>query len=169
MSSYDDTLPPTIQVSDHADMTFLRASAYLARAHIRPGAEDSEEFYVPPHWHATHDELFHVVRGRLEVRIGAEKRFYAPEDGEKGEECVFEERTEPMDDEKELFFRNFLHGGMASKGFLEAVQIMYHGDMRPVLPVHVKWVEATLVNVVGGYLAAWLGYKLRFQSLKKTL
>ena len=65
---------------------------------------------MPAHWHEEHDELFRVLEGRLQVRLGAETKFYTAADGEiriptgvvhslrvvKGEECIFEERTEPM-------------------------------------------------------------------------
>lgn len=65
---------------------------------------------MPAHWHEEHDELFRVLEGRLEVRLGRETRFYTAADGEiriskgvvhslrvvKGEECLFEERTDPM-------------------------------------------------------------------------
>ncbi|KAF9474850.1 hypothetical protein BDN70DRAFT_898652 [Pholiota conissans] len=173
MSAYDEDLPSTIN-------TFLRDGAYVSRVHIRPG---KEEFHVPPHCHEKHDELFHVVQGRLEVLIGTEIRNCEPKDGEicipkgvidslrvyKGEETIFEEKMDPLDDGKEIFFRNILEGGMMNKGFFEVMQIMFYGDMRPVLPLHIKWVDATLVNVVGYYLASWLGYKLRVSSLKKAL
>lgn len=73
-------------------------------------ATDKEIPVVPLHWHELHDELFRVLKGRIEVRIGNETRIYVPEDGEvripkrtlhslkffSGEECIFEERTEPM-------------------------------------------------------------------------
>lgn len=43
--------------------------------------------------------------------------------------------------EKELFFRNMYAGGKEASGFFVLMQIMYHGDMRPGLPVHIKWLE----------------------------
>ncbi|KAF8958096.1 hypothetical protein BDZ97DRAFT_1668891 [Flammula alnicola] len=179
MSNYDDALPSTIKVGDGASMTFLRNEAYLARVHISVISQD--EFYVPPHWHPTHDELFHVIQGRLEVLIGTEKRVYTPSDGEiripkgvihslrgfRGEECIFEERTEPMDDEKELFFRNFLADGGLPTNVFKAMQIMYYGDMRPVLPGHMLWLENLIVTVIGRYLAPLVGYKRKYESLKK--
>lgn len=73
-------------------------------------ANDKDIPAVPLHWHEMHDELFRVVQGRVEVRIGNETRIYVPEDGEvripkrtlhslkffSGEECIFDERTDPM-------------------------------------------------------------------------
>ena len=73
-------------------------------------ATDKETPAVPLHWHELHDELLRVLKGRIQVRIGNETRIYVPEDGEvripkltlhslkffSGEECLFEERTEPM-------------------------------------------------------------------------
>lgn len=81
------------------------------KTHIT-GAPDADILEVPLHWHEAHDEIFLVIKGRLEVRIGPSVRLYGPEDGEvripkrvehslksrKGEECIFYERTEPMVD-----------------------------------------------------------------------
>lgn len=81
------------------------------KTHIT-GAPDADILEVPLHWHETHDEIFLVIKGRLQVRIGPSVRLYGPEDGEvripkrvehslksrKGEECIFYERTEPMVD-----------------------------------------------------------------------
>ncbi len=83
-------------------------SPYSTRFHI--SKDIPEELYVAPHWHELHDEIFHVIEGRLEVLIGTDKRFYYPEDGQilipkgtlhslrivKGEECVAEEGTVGM-------------------------------------------------------------------------
>jgi mannose-6-phosphate isomerase-like protein (cupin superfamily) len=69
-----------------------------------------ETLFVAPHWHEKHDELFRIIKGRMEVMIGSNTRVYVPEDGEIripkrvvhslrcfiGEETIFEERTEPM-------------------------------------------------------------------------
>jgi len=162
-------------------MTFLQDSPYLTRVHI---AKDvPEEVFVPPHWHELHDEIFRVIEGRLEVLIGTEKRFYVPADGQiiipkgtlhslrivKGEECIFEEGAVGMGEEKELFFRNMYAGGKEASGFLKIMQIMYHGDMRPGLPVHIKWLERLLVGIVGYYIAPLLGYKLAIPSVKKKI
>jgi mannose-6-phosphate isomerase-like protein (cupin superfamily) len=65
---------------------------------------------VPPHWHETHDEIFIVRKGQMEVTIGSTVTLYGPEDGEvripkgtvhslktyEGVECIIEERTDPM-------------------------------------------------------------------------
>lgn len=162
-------------------MTFLRDDAYLSRVHIEKGV--LEEFQVPAHWHEEHDELFRVLEGRLEVRMGPETKFYTAADGEicipkgivhslrvvKGEECLFEERTEPMDDGKELFFRNMLAGGRQVSSFFQVMQIMYHGDARPALPLHSKWLERTLVSIIGYYIAPLFGYKLTISNLRKNI
>jgi len=72
--------------------------------------DNQEGLFVPPHWHETHDELFRVIKGRMEATIGSNTRIYVPEDGEIliprrvvhslrcfiGEEAIIEERTEPM-------------------------------------------------------------------------
>ncbi len=46
-----------------------------------------------------------------------------------------------QDEEKELFFRNAFAGGKTCSSFFGIMQIMYHGDGRPVLPLHIKWLE----------------------------
>ncbi|KJA17826.1 hypothetical protein HYPSUDRAFT_46012 [Hypholoma sublateritium FD-334 SS-4] len=178
MTEYDSALPATIPVGQGVSMTFLRDHAHLSRVHIEKGV--LEEFQVPAHWHEEHDELFRVIEGRLEVRLGPETKFCTAADGEicipkgivhslrvvMGEECIFEERTDPMDDGKELFFRNALAGGKQVRHFFQAMLIMYHGDTRPALPLHSKWLEKTLVSVIGYYVAPFLGYKLAVPSLK---
>jgi len=70
---------------------------------------DDIAFSVPPHWHDTHDEIHHVIKGRMEVTLGSETKIYTPEDGEifipRGvvhsirafkEDAIIEERTQPM-------------------------------------------------------------------------
>jgi mannose-6-phosphate isomerase-like protein (cupin superfamily) len=65
---------------------------------------------VPLHWHETHDEIFRVLKGEIEVTVGSSVKLYRPEDGEvripkgiphslktyPGVECIVEERTDPM-------------------------------------------------------------------------
>lgn len=91
--------------------TFLRNEPYLARVHVQAiSVSQGDTLYVLPHWHDERDELFRIVKGRMEVLIGTHTKIYVPEDGEimipKGvvhsmrtfhdEETIFEERTEPM-------------------------------------------------------------------------
>ena len=71
---------------------------------------NQDALFAPLHWHETHDELFRVIKGRMEVMIGSNTRIYVPEDGEIripkgvahssrcfiGEETIIEERTDPM-------------------------------------------------------------------------
>jgi len=157
-------------------MSFLRNEPYLTRMHI--SVTDKEIPSVPLHWHELHDELFRVLKGRIEVRIGNETRIYVPEDGEvripkrtlhslkffSGEECIFEERTEPMDEEKEMFFRNLNHmmEGKEGRNLFQLALIFYHGDLRPAFPWHFPWLEKAFVIILGGYLAPLLGYKLKY-------
>ncbi|KAF8159892.1 hypothetical protein B0H34DRAFT_705243 [Crassisporium funariophilum] len=189
-----DVLPDTIAIGEGATMTFRRTttnSAYPVEVHIQPPPSESKDraplpFYVPPHWHATHDELFRVLCGRLEVCVGGGGggawRVYTREDGEvrigrgvvhslrgfPGEELHFEEGTDPMDDSKELFFRNFLAGGKLPSSVFDAMLVSYHGDSRPAFPGHIRWLETAFVTVVGRWLAPLLGYKLKYESLKKV-
>ncbi|KAF8902603.1 hypothetical protein CPB84DRAFT_1775781 [Gymnopilus junonius] len=162
--------------------TFLRNEPYLARVQVA-AITDGETLYVPPHWHEMHDELFRVIKGRLAVMIGKEWRDYVPEDGEiripkgvvhslrgfKGEETIFEERTEPMDPEKEIFFRNLLTDGKVPTSFFYVMTVAYHGDMRPALPGHIKWLERGLVTLVGYYIAPLFGYRVKYEGYKKSI
>ncbi|KAG6810170.1 hypothetical protein H0H93_015142, partial [Arthromyces matolae] len=132
--------------------TFLRNEPYVTMNRFS-GEPDAYALYVPPHWHETHDEILRVVKGRMEIRLGSSTREYTPEDGEifvkrgvihslrtfAGEECVFYERTDPVDDEKEIFFRNILRQNPPN--FLDAVVAAYHGDAYPGFPGHIMWLE----------------------------
>ncbi|KDR77298.1 hypothetical protein GALMADRAFT_139292 [Galerina marginata CBS 339.88] len=172
-----DALPPTIDLGHQSTMTFLRNDPYLTRVRVAP-LTDHETLYVPPHWHETHDELFRIVKGRMRVLIGTEWKTYVPEDGEvliprrtvhslqcfQGEETIFDERTEPMDPGKEIFFRNFLVTGRVPTNFLYVMVVSYNGDMRPSLPGGIKWLESWLVTILGGYIAPLLGYKIKYDS-----
>jgi mannose-6-phosphate isomerase-like protein (cupin superfamily) len=40
-----------------------------------------EKFYVPPHWHAAHDEIHIVIKGRAIVIQDGVRRIVGPEDG----------------------------------------------------------------------------------------
>ncbi|KAF8153187.1 hypothetical protein B0H34DRAFT_95874 [Crassisporium funariophilum] len=160
-------------------MTFLKNEFLWTRFHV--SASHDEIFDVPAHWHETHDEYIRVVQGRLEVSIGTETRVYVPSDGEahipKGtvhsfrcfqrEECIFDERGDPMDGEKELFFRNTLARNRPPSNFFEIMLICYYGDTRPAFPGHIQWLEKLFVTIFGGYLAPLLGYKLMYENLKK--
>ncbi|KAF4613153.1 hypothetical protein D9613_011160 [Agrocybe pediades] len=177
-----DALPPTIELGKGCTMTFLRNEPYLCRIHVTAiPASEGETLYVFPHWHDEHDELFRVVKGRLEVLIGTVTKQYVPEDGEiripKGvvhsmrtfhdEETIFEERTEPMDEQKELFFRNLLVDGQMPKDPLQAMIAMHNGDTRPAVPGHILWLERAITTVFGGYVAPFFGYKIKYHGLKE--
>jgi mannose-6-phosphate isomerase-like protein (cupin superfamily) len=70
------------------------------------------KFYVPPHWHAAHDEIHVVLKGRLIVTQGGERHVVGPEDGAcitrrgvihslesfPGEELILEETTPAPED-----------------------------------------------------------------------
>ncbi|KIK51410.1 hypothetical protein GYMLUDRAFT_234117 [Collybiopsis luxurians FD-317 M1] len=149
------------------------------------GGEDDDIFVVPPHWHESHDELITVLEGKLKVTIGSEVKVCTPEsgtafvprgishslEGYKGVPSVFTERTNPTNfDTKELFFRNLLAipGGLESGSLVPAMQVFYHGDGYPVFPIHWMWLEKAFVVIIGGYIAPLLGYRLKYESLKKT-
>ncbi|KAF9011941.1 hypothetical protein BDQ17DRAFT_1233150 [Cyathus striatus] len=161
--------PDIIKMGEGMTMEFLRSQPYLTRISI----SGAECLIVPRHWHERHDEYFHIFRGRLWVTIGNTHRWCGPEDGEVkipkgmvhslesmlGEEVVFEERTDPMDDEKEMFFRNLLVNGKISSNLLEVMHIFYYGDTRPALPGGFASLEKGLVTVIGGYIAPLIGVK----------
>ncbi|KAF8804360.1 hypothetical protein BYT27DRAFT_7030457, partial [Phlegmacium glaucopus] len=175
----NNSLPDTIGLGNGSKMTFLRNEPYLTRVHISATA-DKASLFVPLHWHEMHDEIFRVLKGRMEVRIGNETRIYFPDDGEvripkgvlhslrffPGEECLFEEKTEPMDEEKEMFFRNMMgtmgDDGVPTKDILQVALIAYHGDLRPVFLWHFPWFETAFVSIFGGYIAPLFGYKLKY-------
>ncbi|KAH9474776.1 hypothetical protein JR316_0013241 [Psilocybe cubensis] len=174
-----DALSPVLDLGHQSTMTFLRNEPYLARVHVA-AITDAETLNVLPHWHDKYDELFRVIKGRLRVRIGDVTRDYTAEDGEiliprgtihslhgfKGEETIFEERTDPMDGEKELFFRNLLEDGKTPTSLLQVLVVGYQGDMYIPLPGHIKWLEKAFVIIFGGYIAPLFGYKNRYSSYK---
>ncbi|KAG6907540.1 hypothetical protein DXG01_008576 [Tephrocybe rancida] len=145
------------QKAKKVQQTFLRNEPYIVLNHFS-GHADADTLYVPPHWHETHDEIIRVVKGKMEIRLGSSVREYTQEDGDvviskgvvhslrtfKGVECTFYERTDPMDDEKEIFFRNMLaniSSNSRGPGLLDAMVAFYHGDAYPAFPGHVVWLE----------------------------
>ncbi|GLB39815.1 hypothetical protein LshimejAT787_0703250 [Lyophyllum shimeji] len=181
MSNTDADLPETITYGKGMTMTFLRNQAYITKNQVS-GDPDADVLYVPPHWHETHDEIIRVVEGRMEIMLGASVREYTPEDGDvripkgvvhslrtsEGVKCTFYERTDPMDDQKEIFFRNLLGKGAMSTNLFDAMLIFYHGDAVPAFPVHFARIEKFFVTLVGGYIAPLLGYRRKYESLKKA-
>ncbi|KAG5349086.1 hypothetical protein C0989_006095, partial [Termitomyces sp. Mn162] len=107
MSIFSAELPETISLGKGATMTFLRNERYLV---LNRFSSEADAAYIPPHWHETHDEIFRLIKGRMEVKLDSNVRIFTPEDGDvvvregvvhslrtfKGEECVFYERTDPM-------------------------------------------------------------------------
>ncbi|THV05734.1 hypothetical protein K435DRAFT_712399 [Dendrothele bispora CBS 962.96] len=177
MSVNVEDLPESISVLRGVTMTFLRNEPYISRVEI---AADADQFFVPKHWHETHDEIMRVVKGKLDIMLGSTWKTYTPEDGEvvikkgvvhslraaRGEETVFHERTSPMDGEKEMFFRNiFSVGGMDAK-VLAVMQVFYHGDTVPVFPIHIPWMEKLFTTIFGYYIAPFFGHRLPYAHLK---
>jgi len=179
MSAFTEQMPESIVYGKGIKMTFLRNDPYVAKNEISE-SPDAETLYVPPHWHETHDEIMRVVEGKLEIRLGPNVGVYTAQDGEvlikrgvvhslrtfKGVGCVFYERTEPMDEEKEIFFRNLLGTG-SFPAFMDGIVTCYWGDTFPGFPGHVMWFEKLFVTAIGGHIAPWLGYKRKYTSLKR--
>ena len=79
---------------------------------------------TPPHWHETHTEYLRVSSGKASVMVDGITSIIDSSSGEicipKGvvhawgltddcdEELIIWERTEPMDGEKQIFFRNLI-------------------------------------------------------------
>ncbi|KAJ6491946.1 hypothetical protein C8R45DRAFT_189754 [Mycena sanguinolenta] len=140
-----------------------------------------DKLYVPPHWHAAHDEIHVVLKGRLIIMQDGVRKVIIPEDGPcltrrgivhsiesfPGEELILEETaTQPEDTaQKVLFFRNMGVPGMMSSP-LGVMQVFYYGDTYPKLPTGFRWLERGLIIVVGGWMATIFGYKLPDKRLR---
>ncbi|KAF8893019.1 hypothetical protein BD779DRAFT_1670023 [Infundibulicybe gibba] len=176
-----EALPETIPIGKGITMTFLRNQSYLTRVEIGDGPGD-DVLVVPLHWHETHDEYIHILEGQLEITLGSHVKIYDHNDGPvcirkgvvhgiksiRGVRCIAEERTEPMDEQKEILFRNLMGSGKQATNVFEAMQAFYYGDIMPVFPIHVAWLERMFVSVVGNFLAPMLGYKRKIESLKRA-
>ncbi|KAF5384102.1 hypothetical protein D9615_003342 [Tricholomella constricta] len=155
-----EQLPETIVFGKGLSMTFLRNEPYIVRNETSADP-DADALYVPPHWHETHDEIIRVVKGKMEILLGSSLRVYTPEDGDvvipkgvvhslrtfKGIECIFYERTDPMDEEKEIFFRNLLKTGSLPTNIFDAMLTCYYGDTLPGFPGHFIWIEKFVSNM----------------------
>ncbi|OAA54630.1 Cupin, RmlC-type [Cordyceps fumosorosea ARSEF 2679] len=105
-------------------------------------ARDRVTITLPPrstwssglHWHRDHDEYLRVVRGRIHVSLGGEKRIVGADEPEvriprcawhswsradEDGEVVVVERTEPVDLQKAVFFWN-LNGVVLDAPVLDA-------------------------------------------------
>ncbi|KAJ7339225.1 hypothetical protein DFH08DRAFT_876338 [Mycena albidolilacea] len=139
------------------------------------------KFYVPPHWHAAHDEIHVVLKGRLIVTQDGVRHVVGPEDGAcitrrgvihslesfPGEELILEETTPaPEDTEQKIyFFRNLGVPGML-RSPLGIMQVFYHGDSYPKFPTGLRWLERPVIVALGGYIAPFLGYRLPDKRLR---
>ncbi|KAL0946219.1 hypothetical protein HGRIS_012478 [Hohenbuehelia grisea] len=181
--------PDTISLGKGINMTFLRGSPYLTRTVIT----GEETLKVPLHWHLTHSEIHRVTKGRIKYTIGepgarlpgsnkgsqTHTRILGPDDGElvvppgtihgletfPGEESEVYESTDPMDEEKEVFFRNFVAAGGVNASPFALFQTFYWGDGYPVTPGG-RRIEKFILTCFGYYLAPILGYKLKYDISK---
>ncbi|KAJ7438387.1 hypothetical protein B0H11DRAFT_2104944 [Mycena galericulata] len=141
-----------------------------------------EPFTIPRHWHRSQDEHHTVLKGRLRITQGSTTKVVGPADGTlvtpagvvhsissyPGEEALLEETTVPAGrimEQKILFFRNIFYPGVLQSG-MRVLQVFYYGDTYPELPLRIRWLEWLMVVVVGGWLAALLGYKLPDKRLR---
>ncbi|KAF8209634.1 hypothetical protein K438DRAFT_1572654 [Mycena galopus ATCC 62051] len=148
------------------------------RTHIVITGE-GDKFYVPPHWHAAHDENHVVLKGRLIITQDGVRRVIGPEDGAcltkrgvihsleafPGEELVLEETTTDEEDQKIYFFRNMGVLGMKAS-LLRVMQVFYYADTYPKFPTGLRWLERGFIIVLGGWIAPMLGYKLPDKRLR---
>ncbi|KAJ7918657.1 hypothetical protein B0H13DRAFT_1869244 [Mycena leptocephala] len=149
------------------------------RAHVH--CDGTEVLRVPRHWHAAHDELHVVLKGRITITQDGVRKVIGPDDGPcltrrgvvhslesfPGEEVIIEETTTEAEstEQKTFFFRNLAVGGM-TQSFPGIMQIFYYGDGYPELPTGVRSLEWLLVVIVGGWVAPLLGYKLPDKRLR---
>ncbi|KIK51400.1 hypothetical protein GYMLUDRAFT_50556 [Collybiopsis luxurians FD-317 M1] len=176
-----DNYTETVDVSRGITITFEPQLRIISIS----GNEEDEVFHGPIHWHESHDEIITVREGKLKVTLGSVIKTYTPETGDafiprgvphalesfRGVPCVFTERTNPTNfDTKEIFFRNAvaLPGGFSGSSVFQVMQVFYYGDMFPVFPIHSKWLEKAFVIVLGGYIAPLLGYRVKYETLKKA-
>ncbi|KAJ7445134.1 hypothetical protein B0H11DRAFT_431694 [Mycena galericulata] len=149
------------------------------RTQVHSTGED--DFYVPPHWHAAHDEKHVVHKGRLIVTQDGVKTVVGPGDGVcltrrgvvhslaafPGEELLMEETTTEAEttEQKTYFFRNISSPGMM-RSPLGIMQVFYYGDTYPKFPTGLRWLERLLIIAVGGWAAPLLGYQLPDKRLR---
>ncbi|KAJ7339249.1 hypothetical protein DFH08DRAFT_876373 [Mycena albidolilacea] len=140
-----------------------------------------KKFYVPPHWHAAHDEIHIVIKGRAIVTQDGVRQIVGPEDGAcltrrgvihslegfPGEELILEETaTAPEDTEQKIFFfRNMGAPGML-RSPLGIMQVLYYGDTYPKFPTGLRWLERLVIVALGGWVAPFFGYQLPDKRLR---
>ncbi|KAF7354039.1 putative cupintype [Mycena venus] len=144
-----------------------------------------KKFYVPPHWHAAHDENHVVIKGRVIVTQDGVRRVVGPEDGVcltrrgvvhslesfPGEELILEETaSEPEDgsllDSSRSFRISYLMFSRMLSSPLGVMQVFYYGDSYPKLPTEFRWLKRGLIVVVGGWIAPFFGYQLPDKRLR---
>ncbi|KDQ20409.1 hypothetical protein BOTBODRAFT_123982 [Botryobasidium botryosum FD-172 SS1] len=174
MANTMPSLPKTIPIGKDHTMTFLDDPYWVMRVHIQ-GNDDIAD--IPPHWHDTHDEVFRVIKGQIQYTINGVAKTYSPDDGEiliprrvvhsvksfEGVEVIFEKGIRPMDNTKELFFRNLFAQGKLETRLLPMAQIGSHFDMYPSLPGNLRWLEKGLFIVLGK-IAGTIGYSLAYKD-----
>ncbi|KAE9406514.1 hypothetical protein BT96DRAFT_933998 [Gymnopus androsaceus JB14] len=161
--------PESISLGKGITMTF---EGHLRRVDVRAG-EDDDVLIVPSHWHQDHDEVMHVLEGKIKITLGTQVTICTPETGDvfvpeecrialesfKGVPCVVTERNEPLEfDKKELFFRNM--------GAIPGGYSITEMDFRVFLFM-LAWMEKAFVTILGGYVAPLLGYRIKYENLKK--
>ncbi|KAJ4350088.1 uncharacterized protein N0V89_008709 [Didymosphaeria variabile] len=156
----------------------------ITRAIVPQGSK----FQVGAHWHEEYDEYMRVIQGRLKLRLGKTWKVYTPEDGEiliakdvihdlcradkdakPGEDdegdMIIEERSDPVDGSKELFFRHAFSTVTDKAVFgwklplQQLLVLMYSDTYIETLPGPAGWYATHGLYAVLNPLARLLGLK----------
>ncbi|KAF2634398.1 hypothetical protein P280DRAFT_413853 [Massarina eburnea CBS 473.64] len=194
-TQYNASIPSTaLSTSTHTnqDATMVYPTAdsnySISTVTIPPGSI----FHPGAHWHEEYDEYLSVVKGRLRILLGKTWRVYTPEDGEvhvkRGvvhdlmradivdeekdeEDVVVQERSDPSDGSKDLFFRHLFAITSIDKdrfGWKVPLQVLftfaYTDTYMSLVPGPAGWyVTHALWSVVKG-VAPWLGLRPLYEA-----
>ncbi|CZR62972.1 uncharacterized protein PAC_12869 [Phialocephala subalpina] len=129
------------------------------------GKPGSDLFFIPPHWHKYHDEIFTLTKGRAAVTVEGKTTILAAGDKPvfiprwhvhsftsfEGEEMVLKERTDPTGPFKGLFFNDIFSTGVFRGFSLHALRCFYDGDTYVGLPGNIKTIDQAFIFLVGGF------------------
>lgn len=164
--------------------------AHITSITVLQGSDWSSDL----HWHETHREFLKIIQGTALITIGSTTRSYTASDGliivERGvlhewkrdladdQSLIVEEWTDPMDGEKELFFRNIC------SSIIDLTGASTMTDLNSMLPL--DWVIKLQILVIFRaydnypvlyrgrlmkvstylvlFLAAWIGLAFRIEA-----
>jgi mannose-6-phosphate isomerase-like protein (cupin superfamily) len=131
------------------------------------GKEDSWVPEIGAHWHKTHDEFMHVIRGRVQFTLDGKDIVLEPGMEPikiprwhvhsfkffKGEASTFVERTDPVGEFKMEFFEDLLDTGEID--MVRAFRAFYQGDTYIALPFGIRAIDQVFTIGVGA-VVTWL-------------